>query len=126
MTFTFDETLATPLARVRANIGDTLDSDGVVPIFSDERIAAVLTRVNDDELQATVVLLNQIVSQYARKVSSSVGPYREEAQQAYEHYKTLRDEFAALYASETFAPLPAYVEDALSHGSDGSWFRRRA
>ena len=83
MTWTYD--LSTDVGKVRLRIGDTTSGTGILPDgsnLSDEEIGVVLDD-NDDDIEATVADLAQIMAQrWATAVDVAVGPRRESLSQA--------------------------------------------
>jgi len=67
MTATFDNTLATPLDRVRRNVGDT---NTALPLREDEEILAVLTMYGGDEAAATAAVASGLAVEYAQRPDS--------------------------------------------------------
>ena len=77
--FTYD--LATAVGKVRLEIGDTVEGDGVTPggqNLSDEEIAILLTREGNAELRAAAAACELLARQWARVANLTVGPRREE------------------------------------------------
>ncbi|MCB0070683.1 MAG: hypothetical protein KDE20_04460 [Caldilineaceae bacterium] len=90
MTWTYD--LSTDVGKVRLRIGDTTSGTGILPDgsnLSDEEIGVVLDD-NDDDIEATVADLAQIMAQrWATAVDVAVGPRRESLSQASKRWAEL-------------------------------------
>ncbi|MBN1430450.1 MAG: hypothetical protein JXB07_18920 [Anaerolineae bacterium] len=85
MTFTYDlassDAQVALISRVRLEIGDTVENDGVTPSgsnLSDEEITIFLDRESDDELRAAAAACEALARQWARVANIAVGPRRED------------------------------------------------
>lgn len=91
MTWTYDQTLSTDLAKVRFEIQDTDTSD---QLFSDEEIGARLTALGSVSA-TTLDLAKRLMLKFARLVDTTVGKVSESASQRYAAYKAIVDKLEA-------------------------------
>lgn len=85
MTFTYDLTLAdTDLlaySKIRLEIGDTIEDDGVLPQgrnFSDEELAVFYDNEGHHVMRAAAAALEAAAARWARFANISIGPRRED------------------------------------------------
>lgn len=70
MSFTYNNNLTTSLDRVRFNIGDVVDG---CSNFSDEEITAILSDNNDNIIQTSLQLLDNLITKYSLRANETVG-----------------------------------------------------
>lgn len=93
MTWSYDPTLATDLAKVRFEIQDTDTND---QLFSDEEITALLAQGGGTPyLTVALNLAKKLLLKYARQVDTTVGRVSESASQRYQAMKELVDRLEA-------------------------------
>lgn len=117
MTWTYDPTLASDLAKVRFEIQDTETSD---QLFSDEEINAVLTA--EGSVAASVLrLAKKLMMKFARMVDTTVGRVQESASQRYQAYKEIVSKLeadGAAHAMPIFGGVLVDKNDALDASDD--------
>lgn len=88
MTWTYDATATTTLAKVRRRIGDTNTNS---QLLADEEIADFLDEAGDDIYSTAVACVDAILAKLARDVDrSNLGMSATRSQQE-QHYKDLRE-----------------------------------
>jgi hypothetical protein len=103
MTFTYDLANADPdialISRVRLEIGDTVEDDGVTPSgsnLSDEEIAILLAR-EGGEMRATAAACELLSRQWSRVANIAVGPRREDLGKVAEDWRKSAAEIRERY-----------------------------
>jgi len=88
MSFTYllssSDATAAAIARVRLELGDTVESAGILPDggnLSDEEIAVYLARGNNDPLQAASYMAGLMARRWATVADVTVGPRSEKLSQ---------------------------------------------
>jgi hypothetical protein len=117
VTWTYDQTLASDLAKVRFEIQDTETSD---QLFSDEEIGAVLT-AQGSVRAATLYLARRLMMRFARLVDTTVGRVSESASQRYAAYKEIVANIEAEQASlclPSFGGTTVSANEALDANTD--------
>lgn len=90
--FTYDTRLSTPKDEVRLKLNDTDPSSFE---FSDNEINAILGKVSNDILQATMVLAKSLLFKYTRMATSKkAGPYSEDTTQRAVAYRLLVEQLS--------------------------------
>jgi hypothetical protein len=124
MTFTYDATLATDLAKIRLRIQDTAASpSGIKPLggnFTDEEINSIYA--TEGTIPKTVAAMYEILAvAWANYVDTKIGPRDEKLSQVAARYavlaKTWRDEYgygATVLATGFVTRVDGYSDDITS------------
>lgn len=126
MTFTYDSTLATDLAKIRLRIQDTTASpSGIKPLganFTDEEINSVYA--TEGTIPRAVAALYEILAvAWANYVDTKIGPRDEKLSQAAARYDVLARQLRTQYGYGTTVTLSTgFVtrQDAYSDDLDAS------
>ncbi len=131
----FDPTLASPLDRIRLDLGDT---ETGAELIADETITAMLAYQGDDERKATVALASALIVRFAQQpgaVTLGDGEGRVEWGARLEGWEALIKRLTAeLAASDASAARAAggfkvvrpgrYGEESSGYGEESSEYRR--
>lgn len=99
MTFTYDNTLSTNLAKVRFRIGDTDSAD---PLFTDEEIGALLSS-EGSVLKAALACCRSLAARFARKADAAIGMVRENLSQVSKRFGELCGDLESQISAEAEA-----------------------
>lgn len=84
-----DNDLDSLIGQVRFKLGDDVEGKGVLPEgvnLHDDQIAALLVESSDHVMRAVAAAAAIVARRWAQAVSTSVGPLKQELQQAYDHW----------------------------------------
>lgn len=97
MTFTYDT--STDIGKLRLAIADTSEDDAE---FTDEELQVFIDLAGSWSA-AAILAVDALIAKYAKLVSLTVGPRREEYGQIVEHYRVLRANLVSGVAGEAGA-----------------------
>ena len=121
MTFTYDATLATDLAKIRLRIQDTTASPlGIKPLganFTDEEINSVYA--SEGTIMRTVAALYEILAvAWANFVDTKIGPRDEKLSQVAARYAALAKEWRDIYGFGTSTLSVGFVTRVDGYSQD--------
>ena len=125
MSFTYylssTNTTTAALARVRLEIGDTVEGAGVLPDggnLSDEEITVYLTEYGNDVAAAVNALAGVLSRRWATVADVSVGPRSEALSQVSKAWAAIADKLGGSEAGTVFAMTPGRSDGYQEHADE--------
>lgn len=113
MTFTYDATLSTDLAKIRLRIQDTAASpSGIKPLganFTDEEINSVYASEGSSIMRTVAALYEILAVAWANYVDTKIGPRDEKLSQVAARYAALAQEWRESYGYGTTTLSTGFV-----------------
>ena len=109
-----------PLYRVRFELGDTVEWQGVLPNggnLQDEEILAVLDEHGGDWVKATAALCRNLATRWARVADVSAGRVRQSASRVSQRYEEMAARYEEMAAQGEAGRYGAGIAGSLLYGN---------